>query len=42
MYAPQKRAQRDSDAKTAKRDVFPPGKPEKYVRIVFMALHDYA
>ena len=42
LRAPPKRAQRDSGAKTVKRGIFPLAKPEKCVRIVFSALHDYA
>lgn len=42
LRAPLKRAERDSDVKTTKRDVFPLAKPEKCVRNVFSTLHDYA
>ena len=42
LRAPLKRAERDSAANTAKRDVFSQGKPEKRVRIAFSSLHSYA
>lgn len=41
LRAPPKRAERDSDADTAK-EMFSRDKPEKCVRIAFSSLHSYA
>ncbi|EGW78810.1 hypothetical protein EC253486_5488 [Escherichia coli 2534-86] len=42
MYAPFKTRSARFWRKNRKKGCFPRGKPEKCVRIVFSALHDYA